>query len=1715
MEQELLYGPGLNPKRRVFGEWEPAFGCGGANACPSQGGFAAGECSGDGLGMNVGFGENSGNCGVGDPEKMSFMELLGLAASGAAIPAGATPAKNSGRIPDDNGISVPPTPMEKEQISRKTKVKTPRQPKVKRKKHRPKIFDESKPKRVPKSTPKRENGKRKYARRSSTGQPPGSPMRSEMVVETSLNPETPGSLVEGRKRKCTLKASKHPLKSCKRGINFDPSVEDDTDVETVNNTAEEQINKSGDCSIEFYANSSQYVDHKALELENKTANIYATSIISADTTSIISADTTSIISADTTSIISADTTSIISAENNLYEKRLTVGNNSVESLKPVQSSPNHGCKESMDVMNHNSGQTNTLQVYQRTFQVYRRKFRANEIIKNSRKLGPNCPKFAKKKRSKRRSANKYNFWLLEEGREQMVIAPKYALRSKKKYLDLDVNNSILPGLPKSQIKAAIADPKSFICLYSLFPLVKSERKRSKRFSQSNLSHSSVTHSDMGKKNSNLEFLCHALDSIPKGKRSKNLMRRQGLPSSSTITHNSPDNIKLEAPAEIPAYPPQWVVQPHGYDNFMEKDRRLLDTAIIPTESSHAKVELRFHPPYPRTSQSTSPQHHRTSHQHPRTSQSTSHQHPMTSQSISDITLFHPIAAVHPPPPRPGESLKEYLWSSNSKVEIRIHPPYPHPAPQRYLLPNAASTSGLQSKYKVEKHHLRHGTTMSKRNNMLSDIEFCRQDHFPIAQGSLGQLSKHLMEIIQKLQRLQISDEHGQLVVRDLNLHGAVIPFNNKFDGAIIPYNNKVEKKRKMPKVDLDPETLRRWNLLMETDASELPEDEDEKKKKDWEEQKEIFCNRLKEFITCMHVLQGDRRFSPWKGSVVDSVVGVFLTQNVSDYLSSNAFMSLAAKYGVTSTSCDIQVDSPCSQESTSNPTGPNNVQSHETFISSAEKEPGSLGNDRVVKHPPVNHDFCCSSPAKIHLPEEVDLVELPGFQSENGTRLCGCESGIITSSTERLEDMNGAPVPNGCTFNGAPVPNGCTFNLGFGCDCGEPVNRNCGSKSGCACEEMAKASANSNTLLNELEVAMEDNTVLLNNTLLEENTSSKSTEKKGKVTKMPKPDVDWEELRRTYYNSNRTPGTLLDSIDWNAVRCAPVGEVAKVIETRGMNNVLAEKIKAFLDRLVEDHGSIDLEWLKDVPPEKAKEFLLSIRGVGLKSTECVRLLTLGHHAFPVDTNIARIVVRLGWVPLEPLPGDLQIHLLEQYPQMDSIQKYLWPRLCTLDKNILYVLHYQLITFGKVICTKKNPNCNACPMRAECKHFASAFASSRLRLRGAPEKRGMSNSQPMLPHIPDIEDFPYKFKDSHIRQQPSALAIEIASQDTDPTRGLVRDIEDFPYELDNKYEILASQDADPTGGFVRDIEEFPYELDNKDEKSYTQTCEPIIEVPASLEPESQTCEPIIEVPASPEPEPESTVSLERDISNILHETEDDDDEIPHIKLDTEEFKRNLMTFLNPEFEDEEVSNALVALTPQDTTIPSPKIKSVERLRTRHRVYIVPDSHPLLIGFERRELDDPCPYLLAIWPQESLNVKESCSQDSLICSGDLDSAFQETNNQIVCGTILIPCRTANKGSFPLNGTYFQVNEVFADHESSVCPINIPRKWIWNLTQRYLYCGSTASAIARGMEMNEIQHCFWNGFVCVRAFDRQTRNPIHLSKRFHELPSVAGKKKVLNDD
>ncbi|GMP88620.1 hypothetical protein CsSME_00040538 [Camellia sinensis var. sinensis] len=1081
------------------------------------------------------------------------------------------------------------------------------------------------------------------------------------------------------------------------------------------------------------------------------------------------------------------------------------------------------------------------------------------------------------------------------------------------------------------------------------------------------------------------------------------------------------------------------------------------------------------------------------------------------------------------------------------------------------------------------------------------------------------------DVIERLEGLRISNEHGQLIVYNQNAYGT-----DGGHGPVIPYNPK--KRKPPPKVDIDQETMRVWKLLMENGGEDVEGEKAEDKEKWWEEQREVFRGRVDSFIARMHLIQvmdftGDRRFLPWKGSVVDSVVGVFLTQNVSDHLSSSAFMSLTAKYPLRPTTnhkaCDEDEEIACSQESVGssigaveqtldansngslvsetkldlghqlvennvttagreisdeaedrtvvknefsphnfvdsvidgNPTSTSQLSTQtldansngslvsetkldlghqlvENNVTTAGREISDEAEDRtVVKDEFSPHDFVDSvidgnptSTSQLStievfsgITEIVQLEEtacLLNFSScENGNLLFN-ESLVDCDLSRKLENEKQGASPNilfdandthahVCSSSSqnpysyipltpadleadsleilAKSTNTKTKDVGdirkiIGCvesSGSETIVRQkatpraqeatvdqCASLS--KCQVLPECS--SQTEVNRAKGRLSSKNHHGGSKIIPQ-TETPSKRKKSKFEEKQDNPINWDDLRKTYRAKETTTNTM-DSLDWEEVRQATVDEVADAIKGRGQHRVLAGRIKEFLDRVVRDHGSLNLEWLRDVPPDKAKDYLLSFKGLGLKSVECVRLLSLHHHAFPVDVNVGRVAVRLGWVPLQPLPESLQIHLLEQYPLLDTIQVYLWPRLCTLDQRTLYELHYQMITFGKVFCRKRNPNCNACPMKGECRHFASAFASARLALPGPQEKSMVSSMVPgaavqnsTMVITPVTESLPEAtFSESRYQTKNWKPIIEHPpSPVPDSAENLERDIEDFYYD------------------------EHP-----------------------------------------PSPVPDSAENLERDIEDFYYESEDD---IPTVRLDTEEFKEKLREFIYKSdilLEEGEMSNALVALTSEAASMSVPKLKQVSRLRTVHHVYELPDSHIILKELEKREPDDPSPYLLAIWnsgetSNSSKSPRKQC--DSLGSEPCNEYTCSSCNNsqdfQTVSGTILIPCRTATRGSFPLNGTYFQVNEVFADYESSEHPLVIPRSWIWNLRRRTLYCGAYGSAIFRGLSMQEIQSCFWRGFVCVRAFNRKTRAPAHLAHRFHISTVIPkGKRKFTGD-
>lgn len=60
-------------------------------------------------------------------------------------------------------------------------------------------------------------------------------------------------------------------------------------------------------------------------------------------------------------------------------------------------------------------------------------------------------------------------------------------------------------------------------------------------------------------------------------------------------------------------------------------------------------------------------------------------------------------------------------------------------------------------------------------------------------------------------------------------------------------------------------------------------------------------------------------------------------------------------------------------------------------------------------------------------------------------------------------------------------------------------------------------------------------------------------------------EVDWDSLRNIYSKGKQgeRSGDTMDSLDWEAVRQAPLTDVSKSILGRGMNNKLAGRIKVY------------------------------------------------------------------------------------------------------------------------------------------------------------------------------------------------------------------------------------------------------------------------------------------------------------------------------------------------------------------------------------------------------------------------------------------------------------------------------------------------------------------------------------------------------------------------
>ncbi len=154
--------------------------------------------------------------------------------------------------------------------------------------------------------------------------------------------------------------------------------------------------------------------------------------------------------------------------------------------------------------------------------------------------------------------------------------------------------------------------------------------------------------------------------------------------------------------------------------------------------------------------------------------------------------------------------------------------------------------------------------------------------------------------------------------------------------------------------------------------------------------------------------------------------------------------------------------------------------------------------------------------------------------------------------------------------------------------------------------------------------------------------------------------------------------------DWNQVRQANEEEIIETIRVAGLANQKGPRIKSVLNQIYEETGGLDLNFLADLPVDKARAWLLRFKGVGLKTAAIVLQFSLNRPAFPVDTHIYRVSRRLG---LRPEAMNLEkTHLLME--ELANPEDY-------------YAGHLNLIRLGREFCHARKPECPRCPVNDLC------------------------------------------------------------------------------------------------------------------------------------------------------------------------------------------------------------------------------------------------------------------------------------------------------------------------------------------------------------------------------------------------------------------------------
>ena len=162
---------------------------------------------------------------------------------------------------------------------------------------------------------------------------------------------------------------------------------------------------------------------------------------------------------------------------------------------------------------------------------------------------------------------------------------------------------------------------------------------------------------------------------------------------------------------------------------------------------------------------------------------------------------------------------------------------------------------------------------------------------------------------------------------------------------------------------------------------------------------------------------------------------------------------------------------------------------------------------------------------------------------------------------------------------------------------------------------------------------------------------------------------------RAYDNLEKKIGVTPEKI-----ASAKLEDIEEAIKPAGLYRHKASVIKQLAVAVLEN--KLDFSKLKEMDLEKAREYLASFKGVGLKTADLL-LQLMGRPTIAVDTHAMRVTVRLG---------------LSSKQNYNSVRRAL---LEIFDPKDYKEAHVRLILVGRKYCKPKNPKCSECPLKDIC------------------------------------------------------------------------------------------------------------------------------------------------------------------------------------------------------------------------------------------------------------------------------------------------------------------------------------------------------------------------------------------------------------------------------